>query len=543
MKLIDCNIFRFAQKYFPGVNLDTWIGLRLKARSNMPFTKKEHAFWERATNGIQYNHKTWVPPQNECDVTSRQCGKSLYQGIVVDYRALTFDEPVLPGRLAINAILAPTVAAGLNVFGYSAGAFESNEKLAEFLVPGRAGANPIIRNRQEAKMKFSNNSCIEVLPPTRLNARGLTVYTLSIDELAHFNQIEDSRFSDVEIFKSAMPAMSRYGLKGQVLLGSTPFERQGLLWQVFKKWFGKPNEQWLVFNLPVELAALEISTGKLTIKEEYLRQQEETDPQWYRREFGAEFLEDSMNSAFNSETIYQCTKKGRERLGRIKDFRYFGFIRPSSLTPASSAQFDDEWVAGVAHTEEDIVIIDAIKGLSSEVNGARITPDRALDESIQLFRSYGVREVEFDKFSGHLEPTLKSRSFSAAASKLTKSELFLALIEFLNSGKVELLDDSVSTAQLKGLQRFRSGTGRDQIKTAVSHDERAQVIAGLCWMARSRMNQNPITTHNPFRTGKYSWAEEGLHRHFDVLGNERKEVEDTDFGIPERAASFFKGMK
>ena len=64
---------------------------------------------------------------------------------------------------------------------------------------------------------------------------------------------------------------------------------------------------------------------------------------------------------------------------------------------------------------------------------------------------------------------------------MIRSELYLALLPLLNSGKVDLLDNPRLVSQLCGLERRTARSGKDSIDHAPGqHDDIANAVAGAC---------------------------------------------------------------
>jgi len=77
----------------------------------------------------------------------------------------------------------------------------------------------------------------------------------------------------------------------------------------------------------------------------------------------------------------------------------------------------------------------------------------------EAFRKYGIRYTP---------------------SRLSKSELYLALVPRINSQTIELPEVPELLRELRGLERRRGSSGKDRVDhVRGAHDDRANVIAGL----------------------------------------------------------------
>ena len=80
-------------------------------------------------------------------------------------------------------------------------------------------------------------------------------------------------------------------------------------------------------------------------------------------------------------------------------------------------------------------------------------------------------------------------------AEMNRSELYLAFLPLVNSGRVDLLDSPRMVTQFCGLERRTSRAGKDTVDHAPgAHDDVANAVAGVIAMSSSRrppMNINP----------------------------------------------------
>lgn len=456
----------------------------MKVYDGIGLNRAESKFFREVSGGLEHEKgKRW--PQNWMLIIGRGGGKTRFISRIIPYRALTFKNALHPGQKAENTIIAPSLTAGMTGFEYVEGMLEDNEVLYGQLAPEHVGSNPIIKNSQMARMNFKNRTMIRLTAVTRISGRGRSIYTLVMEEAAHFKT--EGRFSDEEVYKSARPAMGRFGTDSMCFVITTPWTKDGLVWKVFKKYYGVENNRWLVIR----------GTTKQfnpLISDEFLSQEESDDPLYFQREYLADFV-DAIAAAFSADAIEDCTITGRSALPPKFGAQYFGYVDPASLSQSAGAKFNDEFVSGVAHCERGKVIIDAYKSFAPEQNGKRYLPDDAISESIELFSRYGVHEVKGDHFaSGYIEPKFVQAGFAFEPIKLSKSDLYVEMMPMLNDGNIELLDCEYTNSQLKRLERRRGRNGRDRIDHVdKGHDDRANMVAGLVYMGKEKMKTAPIS--------------------------------------------------
>lgn len=488
------NLYRFANdpELFSSLDLDSssWFGWNvfLKFYSKIPLNRKEQTFFNRVTN-LSY-HKEMHVPNKWLMLIGRGGGKTRFISRILPYRALTFDEALHPGQKAENITIAPTMDGGMTGFEYAAAMIEENSMLYDELVKTQDWHNPIVKNRQQALMRFSNKTTIELKPVNRIAGRGKSIWTLILEEAAHFKV--EGRFSDEEIYRSAKPAMKRFGSKSMCFIITTPWTKEGLVWKLYRKWYGQENPNWLI---------VQGSSQEFNPKQE-IEEEEKEDMDYYRREYLAQFV-DSIYGAFPPEAIEDATVVGRRKLEANAHHDYFGFVDSASLSLSKSVRFNDEYVAGVAHCERNKVIIDALRAWKAEQNGRRYTPDDATASAIQLFKSYNIhQELQGDKFaSGYVRHKFVDAGFrfKEQEKQKRKTDIYLQAISMFADGAVELLDDEVANTQLKALERKRGRDGKDRVDHARDkHDDRANVICGLVVMGKDLMSTHPPSLSDVF---------------------------------------------
>lgn len=469
----------------------------MKYYDGSKLSKAEEKFFFRVTGGLSPRRREDIP-RKWCIIVGRRGGKSRFVSRVIPYRSIVeFNKPLHPGQEAENILIAPNMTAGMIDIEYIERMLEDNEALYNELVPEHEGQKPIIKNSQMARMHFRNGTGIRLSSVSRTAGRGRSIWTLVMDEAAHFKT--EGRFSDEEIYKSARPGMSSFGMDAMCFVITTPWTKEGLVWKVWNKYFGVKNDSWLV---------IQGSTKDFnpTVTDKFLATEKEADPETFKREYMAQFL-DSVYGAFSAEAIEYAKIQGRHELPYNPAFRYFAFIDAAGLSMSESAKFNDEFCTGVAHVAGKMIVIDVIRAWKAETNGKRVTPDEAVSASIELLQRYKVKDVLADRVaSGFIEYKFQAKGFKYGVCPLIKSDLYLYAIPIVNDSGVELLDNETCTRQLKGLQRKRGRT-RDHIDhPSDGHDDRANVVAGLIYMGRERMGLRSHSASD-IRAGKPTLAE------------------------------------
>lgn len=113
------------------------------------------------------------------------------------------------------------------------------------------------------------------------------------------------------------------------------------------------------------------------------------------------------------------------------------------------------------------------------------SPDGVVQEFARFFESYRVHTVQGDRYAGEWPvERFQKHGITYEPSAEPKSDLYRDLLPILNSGQVELLDVPRLAAQLAGLERRTSRSGKDTIDHAPrGHDDVVNAAAGAIVLA------------------------------------------------------------
>jgi len=234
----------------------------------------------------------------------------------------------------------------------------------------------LIKHSWRATLELINGFQIKSFPCNSTAARGLPIFLLIFDELAHY-RVEGPK-ADETIFNALRPRQAQFpGAK--CLKISTPAAKQGLLWQDFSQGFKIPGR--LTIQAPTRLMNPQIP--QVFIDKEYKR-----DPENAAREFGAEFAEtvsgffatcvDKLNACFELDGDVPFNK----------DQRYYASIDQSGLSG------NDRFAFAIAHRGLRRTQADVVREWDT------IEVDLILEEIKQLCAIYGIRKVWIDKYAG-----------------------------------------------------------------------------------------------------------------------------------------------
>jgi hypothetical protein len=217
---------------------------------------------------------------------ARVGGSYIFGALYSLWRALGADLSTLaPGEQATALIVAPDQRLGRQVLRYSLGAAKSAAPIAR-LIENETAEGFLLR-RPDGKAVV-----IEVLPATRGGSalRGRSLVSAVLSEASFFRD-DAAVVNDQELYRAVAPRVLAGGL---VVIESTPWAEQGLVYDLFTKNWGEPSTC-LAADAPTLLLRPDAATAALVARER------ERDPENARREFGGEFLSGGSSLYFGPE--------------------------------------------------------------------------------------------------------------------------------------------------------------------------------------------------------------------------------------------------
>jgi len=208
-----------------------------------------------------------------------------------------------------------------------------------------------------------------------------------------------------------------------------------------------------------------------TLPADYLQRMSVEDPEAYRSEVLGEFRA-GLAMLFDHEALEEVRGDWREREAGVA---YRAFVDPSGGRA-------DAFAVAIGHSENEIAVVDVVRGWGAPFNPAIVT-----GECAALLASYGIREVEGDRYAGEWpRQEFRSNGITYTTAEKTTSENYLHLLPTVNQGAVSLPGDEPLFRELRGLERRRGTSGRDRVDHRRGHhDDRATAVAGLVYRLRA----------------------------------------------------------
>jgi hypothetical protein len=429
-----------------------------KALFGLPMTHPEvEVFCQRtgrSTPPTDPAREAWVP-------VGRRGGKSLFAAALAVYMACLRDyRPYLkPGERAIVMVLAADKDQAGVVFDYIAGFFDN--------IPALAG---LIEHRGKAKesIRLRNRVTIRVQVASFRRLRGRTVACAILDECAFWYADEESRNPDNEVLKALRPSMLT--IPGSLLIAiSSPYAKRGILWDAFRRYFGKDNARVLVWK--ADTVSMNPSVDREVIDEAYAE-----DPASARAEYGAEFRDDIV-AFVGAEAVEAVTVSGRAVLPFAPGHRYVAFSDPAGGSGG------DSMTLAIARREGRKSVVCRVAEWKPP-----FSPDEATAECAEILKEYGLMRVTGDHYAGDWpKDRFRAHGIDYLKADRTKSDFYQALLPLINGQRIELLDHKRTNGQLLALEKSTSRLGKDSISHPPNgHDDLINAVAGAAVLVQRR---------------------------------------------------------
>ena len=381
-------------------------------------------------------------------IVGRRGGKSFIMSVIAVYLALfhDFKEFLAPGERGVIQIIAADRSQARVIFRYISAILHSTPVFEQY-----------VSNETKETIELTTAINIEVMTCSFRTIRGRTVVCAVCDEIA-FWRVEGAN-PDREILAAIRPSMATIP-NSLLLVISSPYARSGVLFESHRDFFGQDDPEVLVWQAPTKVMNPTLDQG--LIDREMAR-----DPVAAAAEWGATFRSD-VETYVPLEWIEQAVIPNRYELPPAK-FTYSAFCDPSG-----GAQ--DAMTLAIAHREGSRLVQDVLKAVRPPFDPYQVVADCA-----HLLKEYRISSVTGDKYAGAwVSEAFLKHGIRYMPSPLTKSEIYLGFEPLLARGEVELLDDKVLFAELRGLER-RTGRGRRDVVDhgPGQHDDSANATAGV----------------------------------------------------------------
>lgn len=438
---------------------DNWL-VFLAALFASPLTPQQLAVYQQCTGRelpptIPFN-EVWL-------CIGRRGGKSFILALIAVWLACfhEYRQYLAPGERGTIAIIAADRKQARTIFRYIRG-----------LLTGVPMLKRMIDRQTADAFDLSNRVSIEIHVASFRSSRGYTIIAALCDEIAYWRS-DESANPDKEILAALRPAMATIP-NAMLLCASSPYARRGEMWNAYRKYFGKDRPA-LVWKAATRV--MNPSVPQRIIDAAY-----EDDAASANAEYGAEFRTD-VETFISREVVDAAVIVGRYELPRIEGVGYVAFVDPSGGS-------SDSMTLSIAHIEGERAILDLARERKPP-----FSPESVVKEFADAIKSYGIASVKGDRYGGMWpRERFAVHGVDYQVATQAKSDIYLALLPILNSGRAELLDHPRLTAQLCSLERRTARGGKDSVDHAPgAHDDVVNAAAGaIVAAARRKVQEVPL---------------------------------------------------
>ena len=349
-------------------------------------------------------------------------------------------------------LLAASTLQADQAFSFVAGIFRASRNLAD-----------LVEGSTSDTLSLATGIDVEVRPASFRTVRGITAVGAVCDEIA-FWRSDDSANPDREILKALRPALATTG--GLLACISSPHAKRGELYATFRRHFGSQGDpRILVAKAPSW--TMNPSLSAAVVERAYA-----DDPEAASAEYGVEFRGD-LAVFVSRETLDAAIEVGVTVRAPLDGVTYFGLVDQSGGS-------SDSMTLAIAHAEGARIVLDFVGERK-----APFAPSSVVEEFAAVLKQYRLSRVQGDRYAGEWpRVAFQAQGVTYEVAPLNRSELYLATLPLLNSGRVALLDNSRMTSQFLALERRTARSGKDSVDHPPGgHDDVANAVAGALTMA------------------------------------------------------------
>lgn len=445
-------------------NLTSWSMwlVFLKSLYGLPLNGNELEDFKRFTGRSTYNPPPGGFPEGIA-IAGVQCGKSSIAGALIGSAALTGE----PGTVAMG--VAQDHRGSMRVLlRYARAPFETLDIFKAEVARDTADF-----------LELRRGTALAAYPCKPAALRGVRASIVVLDEPAHFVST-DGRPTDLEMWRVARGRVAMTG--GKIVAISSPYAQSGLLYELHKRHFGNDDSSTLIW----QASSKEMNP---LLSDDYLSRMEQDDPDAYRSEVLGEFRA-GVSTLFDPAMLDACIEYGvKERLPE-------NWITYTSFVDAASGSGQDAFAVGIAHADNDQVVLDCVRTWRPPFN-----PSGVIAECAELLKRYRLSETSGDRYApGFVSEGFRLNQIHYRASERDRSAIYLESLPLVNAGQVVLLDRPDLLRELRGLERRRGTGGRDRVDhRRGAHDDASNAAMGALVRAVNAERQKPFMIN--FLTG------------------------------------------
>ena len=435
----------------------------LRAIEGLPIADTDMELYRRLTGRASPP----TAPASEVWISAgRRSGKSRVGALLAVHAAafVNWRARLALGEVAVIACLAADKAQARVIHGYCRGLVDGSPLIAAHAIDSKADA-----------LAFDTLASVEVHASDFRSLRGRSFALVIADEVAFWESGESAN-PDQEIIRAVRPGLATLG--GRLIGISSPYAQRGVLFEQFRKHWGKDGD-------PVLVVRADSRTLNPSLSEHVIAEALATDIEGARAEWLGEFRSD-LSDLFTPEALERCTAKRRQDLPPSPTARHVG---ASDAAGGGGASSRDGYAAACVHVERGRVVVDWMELVRPPFDPLEVTA-----RLCHRFRQYQIRTVHADQWSlGTITAEAKRHGVLIERRARSTSDDFLEFAATINATIVELPDDRELRNQLEALQRSTRSGGRDRVEhRRGEHDDLAAAVARACVVAAAGLRRSFI---------------------------------------------------
>ena len=375
----------------------------LKALFGLPMTEEELEVYQACT-GLSVAPKAafailWL-------ICGRRGGKSFVMALIAVFMAVFKDwrRYLSPGERAVVLVVAADREQAKVIRRYVSGILE----------------NKMFKRHVESEtadsIELRGNVVIEVATCSYRTVRGRSVCVALLDECA-FWRSESTVNPDKEVWRAIRASMAQFGSESVAIIASSPYAKKGLLYEGYKKHFGKPNARNLVWQASTK-------TMNPTIPDDFLAEEFEADPVSAQSEYGATFRNDVAGWA--DLALIEAAVDGKVTVRPPRA----GTRYRSGCDPSGGAR--DSFTLAIAHDEDKLAVLDCIVEIKAPFN-----PTSATEQMAKTLKAYGLNRTVGDKYAAQwVVDAFAKCGIKYEHSERDRSAIYLDALPMFTSGRV-----------------------------------------------------------------------------------------------------------
>jgi hypothetical protein len=243
----------------------------LRALFGLKLTAAERRVFKACTNRVTPRAGGYTEATLVC---GRRARKSLTLAFIAVFLAVFQEWPGVAGERRVIVIAASTARQARNIHSYCRALITDVPALASMLVRETA-----------TELDLDNGISIAIEVANQGSIRGMSVVAFLGDEIAHW--LTEGASPDREVVNAVRAGMGTMP-GAMTLIASSPYAKKGVLWEHYRRHYGKENSRLLVWKAASR-------TMNPTLRKEVVDQALAEDPDAGAAEFLAEFRSDVVS--------------------------------------------------------------------------------------------------------------------------------------------------------------------------------------------------------------------------------------------------------